>query len=118
MSLTYEQVIALSLEQRNLMIAQLCGWKMYVAGDRVTYTVNPAKPNLYGNDPIPNYCGSLDALATAEAQMSITQKLTYCGTLNRLGKLSCERDEDFDPIFAKSEQRAIAFLMVMGKEAE
>lgn len=149
MSLTKEQVLALSTEQRNVMIAELCGiepirrWRFWYNLERDHGSVNMRSKEeaeecrtqgiafwvSCGGESntvseveqydewvdAPNYCGSLDAMASAEALLDENQREEYCAQLCHSNHVVFNSTR-WSCASAKSEQRAVAFLMVMGKE--
>lgn len=109
MSLTKEQVSAFSPKERNMMIAELCGWKRDVRYSWPSHSRIPfwTSPEGLVSD-VPNYCGSIDAMATALASLNPAQQLAWLSTLQQI----VEPNYGLGCVLATAEQWAAAFLMV------
>ena len=89
----------------NVAIAQALGWQWH--GEPDWDRTDPYwKKGDVAYQFLPNYCASLDLMATAEATLDQSQRVDY---LNELARV-CGTEKD--KVFATAAQRAMAFYHV------
>jgi hypothetical protein len=113
--MTYETAISLSPEERRIRIAKACGYKWPPPRDE-----REPLQEIFLRYGVPDFCGSLDAMAVAEKTLNRTQKFDYAKYLESLTVKNKDMiahsyyevdTVDTSTVFASAEQRAIAFLM-------
>lgn len=107
----------MSTDQINVAIAELCGWTVVNGVICNTIPDNHGDPMLEPVGNLPDYHGSLDAMAQAEATLTDGEDEHYWVTLHRITDSWAARDwEDWKAVgSATAAQRAEAFLRVKGK---
>lgn len=103
----------------NIAIATACGWSDIAI--RISYSDDPFDPEMtpQGKHPsfgieiyfaIPDYRGSLDAMAVAENTLAGVDPYDYADELRKLCDTGDMDGKYFDCIFATAAQRAESFL--------
>lgn len=115
--MTPEALSKLTPEEKRVRIAEICGYKRTALSDTLCIWTSPTgEKSDTGYDPwngqlfLPNYMGSLDAMATALDTMNSAQTLAWLSALQGIVQanygLGCAR--------AKATEQGDAFLLVMG----
>lgn len=114
----------MSTDQINVAIAELCGWTDIREQDYYASPSDPENIRQFWEGispegeklPLPDYHGSLDAMAQAEATLTATEQIDYARKMHLF--FDGQRHHlhiDFDCITATAAQRAEAFLRVKGR---
>lgn len=120
---TLDQIAALTRQEKNVEIALHCGFTRYGergfrSGDMREWNPpkepGPLKAMFAETMELPNFSGSLDAMALAEATLTPKQKFLVGGYADQLEALATCRDMAY---FATADQRATAFIFVMQSQA-
>lgn len=112
--MTLEEAQALTPEQRRIEVAKLLGWKKKREIEPGYWTWYSPNGDLAGQPCIPDYCSDLNAMHEAENTMNDLQKISYIYALDRAAKPN-PSIHDWNVINATADQRATAFIAVMGE---